>query len=192
MSWDYFIFQKLNNLANHKSAAGFYFDAGIIFLADFLIFFIPVLILIFYLLAPKIKKIIYQQAVIVAALSAAFAFSVSQIIGKIYFRPRPFVFYPETVRLIKILETISDKSFPSDHTTVSFAIAFAVFFYNRFLGWTLLIIALLIGLARIVAGVHYPTDIFGGITLGLLSAFLVRKFFENKIKNKIWLISSNN
>jgi len=192
MWWDYFIFQKLNHLVNHKTATGFYFDATVIFLADFLIIFIPVLILIFYILAPKIKKIIYQQTVIVAALSAAFAFSVSQIIGKIYFRPRPFVSHQEAIRLIKVLEAISDKSFPSDHTTVSFAIAFAAFFYNRFLGWILLIMSLLIGIARIIAGVHYPLDVLGGIVLGLLSALLVKFLFEIKIKNKIWLTSSNN
>lgn len=185
MWWDYFIFQKLNHLINHKTMIGFYFDTVIIFLADILIFFIPALILIFYFLAPKIKKIIYQQVIIVAALSAAFAFSVSQIIGKIYFRPRPFVSHQETIRLIKALEAISDKSFPSDHTTVSFAIAFAVFFYNRFLGLILLIMGLLIGAARIIAGVHYPSDVLGGIVLGLLSALLVKFLFEAKIKNKI-------
>lgn len=68
----------------------------------------------------------------------------------------------------------SGQSFPSGHsqnvsvTYTSIAIAF-----NRRPIWILSIVAIcLVGISRIVLGVHYPTDVVVGITLGISCAFL--------------------
>jgi len=44
--------------------------------------------------------------------------------------------------------------------------------------------ALLIGIARIIAGVHFPVDILGGFILGILTAYLVKYFHQKLLKNK--------
>lgn len=73
------------------------------------------------------------------------------------------------------------NSFPSGHATFYFALAFAIFlfFYKRGepagikLGWQFLTGALIIGIARIFSGVHWPLDILAGAFIGIASVFLV-------------------
>ena len=43
--------------------------------------------------------------------------------------------------------------------------------------------ALLIGLARIMAGVHFPIDILGGFIIGSLIAFLVKYLYSKFISD---------
>ncbi len=68
-------------------------------------------------------------------------------------------------------------SFPSGHTTTSFAIAISVWLLVRhtpakWVGMLAVIYASLVGLSRIYVGVHYPTDVVGGAILGSLGAYL--------------------
>lgn len=68
--------------------------------------------------------------------------------------------------------TPSDKfSFPSGHTAAAFVFAAMVLnFYPLYapllLGW-----AALVGISRVLLGVHYPSDIVAGMVLGLGSAY---------------------
>lgn len=84
---------------------------------------------------------------------------------------RPFMDHHVT----QLIAHASGKSFPSDHTTASAAIAATVLFLTKFkkTGWTLLSFAVLIGFSRVFVGVHYPADIAGGLFTGLLGAGLV-------------------
>jgi membrane-associated phospholipid phosphatase len=72
-----------------------------------------------------------------------------------------------------------DYSFPSGHSTFFMAVAVAIFFSHKKAGYIFIFLALLIGLARITAGVHFPIDIAGGFVLGIIISCLVR-FFYNK------------
>lgn len=60
-------------------------------------------------------------------------------------------------------------SFPSGHTTASFAVATVL--AKRFPGVSVLVFALaaFVGLSRVLRGSHFPTDVFGGAVLGVLS-----------------------
>ena len=60
-----------------------------------------------------------------------------------------------------------DPSFPSDHATAAFAIAFGILFVARRTGWLFLAWAALIGISRVLAGMHYPTDVLAGAVVGL-------------------------
>jgi undecaprenyl-diphosphatase len=62
-------------------------------------------------------------------------------------------------------------------------IAFAIFLTHKKAGYWFMFFALLIGLARIIVGVHFPIDILGGFILGALIAYLVR-FVYDKIYKK--------
>jgi undecaprenyl-diphosphatase len=72
-------------------------------------------------------------------------------------------------------------SFPSQHATVFFSLAFVSFLVNRKLGFFLTFCAVMISISRMVLGVHYFIDIVGGMVLGLLVALFFIKIFR-KIK----------
>lgn len=80
----------------------------------------------------------------------------------------------------------TDYSFPSGHTSVSFSVAAALYFAKEKKLWIpSLILAILISFSRMYLYVHYPTDILGGIVLGVLCGYLgyiaVDKFIAKKI-----------
>ena len=70
-----------------------------------------------------------------------------------------------------------NKSFPSGHTSEAFCTAFALWisFSNIYVRVTSLVWALLIAYARMYLGVHYPTDVAGGILVAAGSVWLVRR-----------------
>ena len=62
---------------------------------------------------------------------------------------------------------------PSGHATFAGALAMAVFLLKKKLSIIFIIGALLIGLARIIAGVHWPVDIVAGYLVGALVSVLI-------------------
>ena len=94
------------------------------------------------------------------------------MISKIWERDRPFAAHPSAhvwgVRS-------HDPSFPSDHATAAFAIAFAILFFDATAGWIFVAAAVVIAAGRVFVGGHYPTDVLAGALLGIASAvFVVR------------------
>ncbi len=86
-----------------------------------------------------------------------------------------------------------DASFPSGHSANSMAPAFAIFLATMAgkpsIGWkgrgvdlramhrvgiAAVVVALLIGLSRLYLGMHYPTDVFCGLLLGIVCAIIVQ------------------
>jgi len=64
----------------------------------------------------------------------------------------------------------SDKfSFPSGHTAAAFVMASLTHYYYPEYGLLAYICAILIGMSRVLLGVHYPGDILAGMILGLAS-----------------------
>ncbi len=71
-------------------------------------------------------------------------------------------------------------SFPSGHTTTVFAVAvvFSLFKPSWKVGF--FAVAVTIGLARILAGAHYPSDVVAGATLGTVVATYLGRFFRDR------------
>ncbi len=101
-----------------------------------------------------------------------------EVIRLFYHRPRPFI----ALEFTPLIEA-SGWAFPSGHATFFFALAFAVFYFNKQWGWRFLVFAALIGIARVFVGVHWVSDIIGGIAVGFLgfgvAYFLLRKTFAH-------------
>ncbi|MBS99145.1 MAG: phosphatase PAP2 family protein [Oceanospirillaceae bacterium] len=73
----------------------------------------------------------------------------------------------------------SDKfSFPSGHAAAAFVFATVLVAHYPFLFLPAYLVAMLIGLARVLLGVHYPTDIAAGALLGICSASLAMHLWE--------------
>jgi len=121
-----------------------------------------------------------------ALASAGLGLLVNQAIATFWFRERPFAAHPGGTVLLAHRST--DPSFPSDHATAAFAIAFAVLFFSRPLGAVFLVAATAIGASRVLLGLHYPSDVAAGAVIGLAAAILVttlgRPYVETVVR---WL-----
>jgi undecaprenyl-diphosphatase len=71
---------------------------------------------------------------------------------------------------------IGDSSFPSGHTSSAFAAAVSIFLTKKKMGTIAIILASLIAFSRMYFFVHFPTDILGGIVVGIICARIVRIF----------------
>ena len=107
----------------------------------------------------------------------------NNIVKNIVQRPRPFVTFTD---LQIIIPTPSEFSFPSGHTSSSFAAA-AVFYRHlpKKFGIPSVVLAGLIGFSRLYVGVHYPTDVIAGVLMGILLSYLAEylvNLFAKKLK----------
>jgi undecaprenyl-diphosphatase len=105
-----------------------------------------------------------------AYLSAGIAYVAAFVIHHLYDRPRPYEAHPS---LPHPWSSATDASFPSDHTSLSFAIAFAVLMFDGVAGAIFLVVAAIIGVGRLFIGAHYPGDVAAGLAVGLAAALVV-------------------
>lgn len=74
----------------------------------------------------------------------------------------------------------SFQSFPSGHTTTAIALAFVIGFLWPRLFLLFLAIGIVVSFSRVPIGMHYPSDVFGGLVVGMLGAYLVRNIFARR------------
>jgi undecaprenyl-diphosphatase len=169
---DVFLFEKINALVGNWK----FLDYIGIFLAEYLYYILAVVFLIFVLLKKDLIK--NKLLVLVSVLSSVVLarLVITEIIKLVYHSPRPYLVLQTAKKLIS--ENHDFQSFPSGHTTVIFAMAMAIYFYNKKLGIFSFVCAVLMGIARIFVGVHWPIDILGGAVIGMVSALLVDKLIS--------------
>lgn len=107
-----------------------------------------------------------------ALASAALALLVNRALADLWTRQRPFAAHPAA----HVWGARShDPSFPSDHASAAFAIAFAILLFDQLVGSIFLAAAVVVAVGRVVVGAHYPSDVAAGMLVGLGSAvFVVR------------------
>jgi membrane-associated phospholipid phosphatase len=71
-------------------------------------------------------------------------------------------------------------SFPSGHVVTAFSLAAAVSILFPRAGIAAFIIAISIGLTRIILASHYLSDVIAGAGIGILSTMIVKYFFDQK------------
>ena len=102
-------------------------------------------------------------------------------IKKIVQRPRPITLYPIENALIKVP---TSYSFPSGHTSSSFAAAWVLYRSMDRYKLAYLGIAVIMAFSRMYLYVHYLSDVVGGAVIGIISAtlamVLVNKYFQRK------------
>ncbi len=170
------LFHWLNNLAGQSRA----FDVAVIFLAEYLPYAIVLafLALLFYSGYKKREKI---RIFWVTLFSVAIArYGAVELIRFFYHRQRPFVAYD----ILPLFPHENSWSFPSGHAALFFALAAALYFYNKKWGAWFFLAAVLISVARVIAGVHYPSDILGGALVGIAAAYVVVFFAEKNYKTR--------
>lgn len=100
-------------------------------------------------------------------------------------RPRP-----ETVSTIRpLVDHLPDNSFPSGHAIFAGASIFAAFLYTRrCIAGMLLMSGIFMLLSRILAGIHYPGDIFIGSIIGAIGAYIIYILRNKKFMTEYLLV----
>ena len=116
--------------------------------------------------------------------AAAVAFAVNFAIHALWDRPRPY----ESHAIRHPWSGATDASFPSDHASVSLAIAFAVLALDATAGVVLLAAAVLIAVGRLFIGAHYPGDVLAGVGVAAVAAFVVVWFARPVVDRAVRLV----
>lgn len=103
------------------------------------------------------------------------------LLKHLFNRTRPFVEQPIADMLIALPTT---SSFPSGHTSSSFAAATALFRNNKQAGIAAYILAVLISFSRLYLYLHYPTDVLAGMILGFCVGWFVTPIVQKHRKTK--------
>lgn len=134
------------------------------FFAEWFIWVVPMLVGIGWLYGSKNTR----KAMLVATVSASMGLLVNQFIALAWTHPRPF--------MVGLGHTLvphaADSSFPSDHLTLWWAVAFSFLLQWRpgCAGISLALLGVPIAWARIYLGVHFPLDMLGAVAVSALSA----------------------
>ncbi len=150
-------------------------------------FWIVLAVLMLTVLPKKYKKAGLTMA-IALILSLIFC---NGIMKHLWARPRAFwvvgqnfVVGNEFENLYGIFNSIHDYSFPSGHSSASFAAAVSIFMWRKKEGSAALVLAALIAFSRLYFTVHYPTDVLVGTITGALygvAAYFIVKALINKV-----------
>ena len=181
-SFDYSILNYINEHFHNAFFDGFF--SIITHLADAGWFWIALAALL--LCFKKTRK---TGCVMGAALLMGVIFG-NGILKPLIHRVRPYdnaAWSPAVTRATLLISPPSDYSFPSGHTLASFEGAFGIFLCNKKWGAPALVLAVLIAFSRLYFYIHYPTDVIGGMILGIgfaVAAFFIVGAIWNKVTKK--------
>ena len=155
----------LDNIMIFVSALG---DGGFLWIA---------LGLLFLFMGAKHK--IWQKRGLFLLLSlAANALVCNLLLKPLVNRTRPY----DLLGYAILIPPVGDASFPSGHTSASFAAATAIYAMNKKWGITAYAFAALMGFSRLYLGVHFPTDVLFGAMVGMAVAKIVVHIFRKRRK----------
>ncbi|HEV7664372.1 MAG TPA: phosphatase PAP2 family protein, partial [Chloroflexota bacterium] len=98
-------------------------------------------------------------------------YGLSDLLGRVAPRQRPFVSLADVEALVA---HSTERSFPSRHVASGLAMGSIARGGQPGLGVLMTLVAGLLGAARVAAGLHYPSDVLAGLTLGALVGRLLR------------------
>jgi len=172
----FFNFYSLSHQSN-------FLDKVIVFLAEYLPYIVVLLAFSFIIfrnweiikennLFYVIRKFFKESIFIFAPASLGWV--ITSLLKDLFENPRPFVEFKDIVTPLFLHGGMD--SFPSGHATFFGALALSIFFVNKKVGYIFILFAILIGLTRIISGVHFPVDILCGYILGLTIALIFHYF----------------
>lgn len=174
MSIDQSIFQALYGITGKSD----FLDILVIFFASYAPYFLVLCAAACLFAVRDWKKRFFYFSLIVLAIIISNGVIV-ELVRLFYEHPRPHL----VLAIRPLIQPPSTPSMPSGHAAAFFALALSMFFLKRRFGYMFLVGAVMVALARVVAGVHWPLDVFFGALVGVVSAYSARFFLE--YRNKI-------
>jgi len=153
-----------------------------IFIAQYSGYFLVIFaIVLFFLLRKNWRRQTYYFSVVALSLLVSSGV-ITTTLRFFFYRARPYIALSLEPLFMK-----TSSAFPSGHAVFFFTLAAAVLFFNKKMGIWFLVVAALMGFARVFSGVHYPLDVLGGAVIGVLSVLfavyiLGPKKFSERIK----------
>lgn len=117
------------------------------------------------------------KGVVILAIPLGIAIVISESISAIYVRQRPFV---ADSRVHLLVPHSADGGMPSHHIVFMVALVATVYYYDRRTATFFALLTLITGVARVVAGIHYPTDILAGALIGAGIVYLYHRVLPAK------------
>lgn len=125
-----------------------------------------IILTVLFLLIPKMRK----TGVVMAAALIIDLLLCNVLLKNFVARTRP---YDVNTGIQLLVAKLRDYSFPSGHTAASFASVTALYLSGeRRIGLIALVISCLIAVSRLYLYVHYPTDVLGGVVIGIIAGYL--------------------
>ncbi|PSB92137.1 phosphatase PAP2 family protein [Candidatus Pandoraea novymonadis] len=147
-------------------------------IAEYLIFIIPIGLLVLWLLGRKCRL-----NAVHCLLGLLLALAINKMISLFWIEARPFILGVGT----HWLPHKSTPAFPSNHGTLMFSSAFLLLNtaerFSRILGWLSILCALPVAWARIYLGVHWPIDMLGALTVAVVVALIMRTTITGEISH---------
>ena len=146
----------------------------IVFIATYALV-LPILFVAFTIL--RRQQWLYD---IVEAIAGGVAvLALGKLAGSLIHSQRPFVI----LHIQPLIPHVADNSFPSDHLAATGLAVMYLLPHSRPLAIAGIIVAILLGTARIQAHLHWPIDVITGFAIGIIGMFVshlvVRAFFPH-------------
>ncbi|MHB1250360.1 MAG: undecaprenyl-diphosphatase [Polaromonas sp.] len=135
-------------------------------LANYAIWLVPVILVAGWLRgSDSTRKLMLE-----ATLAGLAGLLMAQAIGLVWTHPRPFMIGLGRT----LIPHASDSSFPSDHLTLLWSVAFSFLMHQRtrMAGALLALLGLPVAWARIYLGIHFPFDMVGAAAVAGLASWL--------------------
>ena len=99
---------------------------------------------------------------------------------------RPIGVLMDKVHVIKNFKVHRMHSFPSGHTSTAFTLALLLAYIVHKNFWTFFFptVAFFVGYSRVYLAQHFVTDVFAGMLVGIISAYLSLLVYQYFIKRK--------
>jgi len=156
-------------LINTPAAHGdLYLSALAVFLADWLIWIMPLTLICGWLLCDHNGR----PEMVRAALAGICALMFSAVIGYLWPQPRPFMLGLGR----QLIAHSADASLPSDHLSLWWSVALSLACATRYraIGLLFTCVGIAVAWARIYAGVHFPLDMLAALLVAGLATILTR------------------